>query len=78
MKTSTTKMSEGSSRVVSKIMKMKLRWKIEKFSVLVNELSDNSFIDFVSQLATTTTISNRFLLSKSKTSFRNSIRSKIQ
>lgn len=37
MKTSTSKVVEGSSRVVSKVMKMKLRWKIEKFATLVNE-----------------------------------------
>jgi hypothetical protein len=45
MKTSTTKIIDGSSRVVSKVMKMKLRWKIEKFSILVNESSSNSFIE---------------------------------
>ncbi len=45
MKTSTTKILEGSSRVISKVMKMKLRWKIEKFSILVNESSNNSFIE---------------------------------
>ena len=45
MKTSTTKVVDGSSRVVSKVMKMKLRWKIEKFSILVNESSNNSFIE---------------------------------
>ncbi|CAF0801237.1 unnamed protein product [Rotaria sordida] len=45
MKTSTSKMVEGSSRVVSKVMKMKLRWKIEKFSTLVNESPNNSFIE---------------------------------
>jgi len=45
MKTSTTKMIEGSSRVVSKVMNMKLRWRIEKFSILVNESSNNSFIE---------------------------------
>jgi len=45
MKTSTTKIIEGSSRVISKVMKMKLRWKIEQFSILVNESSNNSFIE---------------------------------
>lgn len=45
MKTSTSKMVEGSSRVVSKVMKMKLRWKIEKFATLVNESPNNSFIE---------------------------------
>jgi hypothetical protein len=45
MKTSTTKIIDGSSRVVSKVMKIKLRWKIEKFSILVNESSNNSFIE---------------------------------
>lgn len=45
MKTSTTKVVEGSSRVVSKVMKMKLRWKIEKFSTLVNESPNNSVIE---------------------------------
>lgn len=45
MKTSTSKMVDGSSRVVSKVMKMKLRWKIEKFSTLVNESPNNSFIE---------------------------------
>jgi hypothetical protein len=45
MKTSTSKVLEGSSRVVSKVMKMKLRWKIEKFSTLVNESPNNSFIE---------------------------------
>ncbi|UJR38194.1 hypothetical protein I4U23_030867 [Adineta vaga] len=45
MKTSTSKVLEGSSRVVSKVMKMKLRWKIEKFATLVNESPNNSFIE---------------------------------
>ena len=45
MKTSSSKVVEGSSRVVSKVMKMKLRWKIEKFSTLVNESPNNSFIE---------------------------------
>ena len=45
MKTSTSKIVEGSSRVVSKVMKMKLRWKIEKFATLVNESPNNSFIE---------------------------------
>jgi hypothetical protein len=45
MKTSTSKIVEGSSRGVSKVMKMKLRWKIEKFSTLVNESPNNSFIE---------------------------------
>jgi len=45
MKTSTSKVVEGSSRVVSKVMKMKLRWKIEKFATLVNESPNNSFIE---------------------------------
>jgi hypothetical protein len=45
MKTSTSKVLEGSSRVVSKVMKMKLRWKVEKFSTLVNESPNNSFIE---------------------------------
>lgn len=45
MKTSTTKILEGTSRVISKVLKMKLRWKIEKFSILVNESSNNSFIE---------------------------------
>jgi len=63
MKTSTTKIIEGSSRVVSKVMKMKLRWKIEQFSVLVNESSNNSFIEsceftFNKQRNTTTTNNN--------------------
>jgi hypothetical protein len=45
MKTSTSKVLEGSSRVVSKVMKMKLRWKIEKFATLINESPNNSFIE---------------------------------
>jgi hypothetical protein len=45
MKTSITKMPEGSSRVVSKLINMKLRWKIENFLLLVNESLDNSFIE---------------------------------
>jgi len=45
MKTSTSKVVEGSSRVVSKVMKMKLRWKIEKFATLVNESPNNSCIE---------------------------------
>ena len=45
MKTSTSKVVEGSSRVVSKVMKMKLRWKIEKFATLINESPNNSFIE---------------------------------
>lgn len=45
MKTSTSKVVEGSSRVVSKVMKMKLRWKIEKFATLINESPNNSCIE---------------------------------
>lgn len=45
MKTSTTKSLDNSSRVISKVMKMKLRWKIERFSTLVNESSNQSFIE---------------------------------
>ncbi|UJR08128.1 hypothetical protein I4U23_012404 [Adineta vaga] len=45
LKTSSTKIIDGTSRVVSKVMKMKLRWKIEQFAVLITESSNNSYIE---------------------------------
>ena len=45
LKTSTTKIIDGSTRAISKVMKMKLRWKIEKFPILVTESSNHSYIE---------------------------------
>jgi hypothetical protein len=45
LKTSTTKIVHGSTRAISKVMKMKLRWKIEKFPILVTESSNYSYIE---------------------------------
>ncbi|CAF0735580.1 unnamed protein product [Didymodactylos carnosus] len=42
---STSKIYSDTSRVVSKVLKMKLRWKIEKFSTLVNESPSHGFIE---------------------------------
>ncbi|CAF0802796.1 unnamed protein product [Adineta ricciae] len=45
LKTSSTKTIDGTPRVISKVMKMKLRWKIERFAVLITESSNNSYIE---------------------------------
>ncbi|CAF4351288.1 unnamed protein product, partial [Didymodactylos carnosus] len=42
---STSKIYSDTSRVVSKVMKMKLRWKIEKFATLVTESPSHGFIE---------------------------------